>query len=430
MTPKQKAELAQSKRRERLGALINIEERSDAEMAELVRITDIDMPAGEVELRAAISLETTTGVKPATATGDQPAEDQALIELRSACTVQGYLSSAASGRSLSGSERELNHELGMADNAIPISLWGSVETRAADAVAAPPTDAGVNLDLLRPMIFAPSVAGFLAVDMPQVESGGYASATISTAATAEAAAKGGAVPQTASAFTSQSTKAHRIGGSIAVSVEDVVNVGQANYEALLREHISLVVSNALDSLLINGDVTSGAAQIEGFLKRLADPTATNPASGAPVFDDYITAFADGIEGTWATMLDHVAILAGVATYKLTAKTFRDGSGINATVGAVAAASYLQDLTGGWRTSSRMPVPASDVQSAILVRKGASTMPMPMRTAVCPYWSHLEVDDIYSGARKGERYFTVSALVGDVIIVQPSAYSQVNFRTAA
>ena len=29
---------------------------------------------------------------------------------------------------------------------------------------------------------------------------------------------------------------------------------------------------------------------------------------------------------------------------------------------------------------------------------------------------------YTGARKGERYFTLSALVGDVILTQPDAYS--------
>ena len=33
------------------------------------------------------------------------------------------------------------------------------------------------------------------------------------------------------------------------------------------------------------------------------------------------------------------------------------------------------------------------------------------------------------ARKGERYFTASVLVGDVILVQPDAYSQVAFRVS-
>ena len=54
----------------------------------------------------------------------------------------------------------------------------------------------------------------------------------------------------------------------------------------------------------------------------------------------------------------------------------------------------------------------------------------MRTAVCPTWGSIGVDDIYSGARKGERYFTLSVLIGDVILVQPDAYTQVAFRVSS
>ena len=58
------------------------------------------------------------------------------------------------------------------------------------------------------------------------------------------------------------------------------------------------------------------------------------------------------------------------------------------------------------------------------------MPAPMRTAVCPVWfGSISIDDIYSGAKKGERYFTLSVLLGDVILVQPAAYAQVSFRVS-
>ena len=49
------------------------------------------------------------------------------------------------------------------------------------------------------------------------------------------------------------------------------------------------------------------------------------------------------------------------------------------------------------------------------------MPQPMRTAVCPHWGYLSIDDIYTGARKGQRRYVLSVLIGDVILVQPSAY---------
>ena len=51
----------------------------------------------------------------------------------------------------------------------------------------------------------------------------------------------------------------------------------------------------------------------------------------------------------------------------------------------------------------------------------------MRTAVCPHWGEVAIDDIYSGSIKAERYFTMHVLLGDVILVQPDAYAQVRFR---
>ncbi len=82
-------------------------------------------------------------------------------------------------------------------------------------------------------------------------------------------------------------------------------------------------------------------------------------------------------------------------------------------------------TAGWWTNKRMPAKATHTQQAIACRKGRS-----MRTAVAPQWGYLSVDDIYTGGRKGERYFTVSVLVGDVLLVQPDAYAQVAFRVSA
>ena len=53
----------------------------------------------------------------------------------------------------------------------------------------------------------------------------------------------------------------------------------------------------------------------------------------------------------------------------------------------------------------------------------------MRTAVCPHWGLINIDDIYSGAASGVRSFTMHVLLGDVILVQPDAYAQVKFRVS-
>ena len=98
-----------------------------------------------------------------------------------------------------------------------------------------------------------------------------------------------------------------------------------------------------------------------------------------------------------------------------------------------------DKTGGWWTNKRMPAAAGDVQQAILYRMGRSFMGGRMggdgmkmqgiRTAVCPHWNEIGIDDIYTGSVKAERYFTFHVLLGDVILIQPDAYAQVAFRVS-
>ena len=135
--------------------------------------------------------------------------------------------------------------------------------------------------MLRPYVFAPSVVDKLMVEMPMVDSGTYASGTISTAATAGAVPKGGTgttgdVPETAAAFTVQTTVPHRIGASLNLAIEDIASVGQANFESLLRQHISLAVSDELDDQMLNGNGMGD--NLTGFFQRLTDPSP--PVTGS------------------------------------------------------------------------------------------------------------------------------------------------------
>ena len=99
---------------------------------------------------------------------------------------------------------------------------------------------------------------------------------------------------------------------------------------------------------------------------------------------------------------------------------------------MSAAAYATANTGGFWTNKRMPDKANHVAQAILYRKGRSMMggAGAMRTAVCPHWNEISIDDIYSGSAKAERYFTVHVLLGDVILVQPDAYAQIAYRVSS
>ena len=114
---------------------------------------------------------------------------------------------------------------------------------------------------------------------------------------------------------------------------------------------------------------------------------------------------------------------------LAARTFQSAASYK---GEMSAAAYAMMQTGGLWTNTRMPdASATDIQQAILYRKGRSMMAGAgtMRTAVCPQWGEIGIDDIYSGSASGERFFTLHVLLADVILVQPDAYSQIAFQVA-
>ena len=74
----------------------------------------------------------------------------------------------------------------------------------------------------------------------------------------------------------------------------------------------------------------------------------------------------------------------------------------------------------------MPDTAASVQQAILYRRGRTGI----RTAVCPHWNAVSIDDIYTDSASAQRHFTMHVLLGDVILVQPDAYAQVAFRVSS
>ena len=237
----------QSRERGRMAELGLVAELTDETRAELdgIEAGTADL---ERQLRAAAVAvdeeDRAAVIERGTATGDAEARER--VELRSRASVRGYLSAALRGMVPSGAEGELQQAAGLEPGQIPFELWTRPEQRQTEerAITAAPGTTGINLDVLRPAVFAPSVADMLQIEMPMVGSGTYASGTITTSATAGAVPKGGSgttgdVPETAAAFTVSTTVPHRIGASLNLAIEDVASVGQENFESLLRQHISL-----------------------------------------------------------------------------------------------------------------------------------------------------------------------------------------------
>ena len=434
MTPTQKRlrdlRDRQSRERGRMAELSLLDELTDEQRSELDAI-EKGTPDLERQTRAAVvALEDEEKEAETRAVNEPDAEQRERIELRSKAMLTGYLRAALEGRQVDGAEAELRFAAGV--SGIPLEIWDvpqPTEQRQTDAATTAPGTTGVNLDRIRPAVFANSIAPRLGIEMPRVMSGTYASATISTSLTAGAKAKGVDQDSTAAGFTVTSITPKRISARLSIQIEDVAAVGQANFESILRENLALVLSDELDKQVINGN--GAAPNLTGIFQRLADPT-TAPSAVA-TFDDFASTHAGGIDGLWANTLKEVAIVCGPATMTLSARTFQTATNYK---GEMSAAAYAAMNTGGWWTNKRMPSAATsmsidNIQQAILFRKGRSMAggAGAMRTAVCPHWNEVSIDDIYSDSASGTRHFTMHVLLGDVILVQPDAYAQVAFQVA-
>ncbi len=422
MTDSQRTMLAMSEKREKLNAILAVApaDRTDEQNAARDRLTG-EIQALEPELRAALAAEGAQSTE--TATGATDPETRERQELRDKLSLGGWLAAQLgekSGLDL-GALAEYRAACKVNRPGLPIDLFevdrpAPPPAEARAVTPAPSSGTGVTVAPVQPFVFAPSIAPMLGIDMPSVPSGSYSEMTISTALTVNPEGKGDAADGTAGALTATSAGPRRVSARLSLSLEDIAQVGQANFEAALRAHVSMALSNSVDNQIINGNGTS--PNINGLINQLTDPT--EPTAVA-TFDALVTSFADQIDGLWASVMKDVAILANVDAYKLAARTFR-GTAANGGP-ATTFADYAEMMTGGFRTNRRMPATVSTIARGIVHRTGRPGM----RTACLPTWGTISVDDIYTDSAKGERHFTVHTLIGDkLLLVQPDAYGLVEY----
>ena len=403
----------------RLEELTNNADLSESESAELGQLTT-QATNLQARVNAAVGLEAATLGTASAVDDGVPSHMRERVALRQRCSVTNFVRAAVRGKGLSGPELELLQESGFSEGQIPIEVFDVPRTGIrADVTPAPGTGTGVNVAPIQPELFAPSIAPTLQIEMPMVASGAYSIGRISQSVTAAGVAKGADVPQSAGTIVPKTTTPKRIGGSMGVSLEDVATIGAANFESALRDNLSMVLSAELDDQMINGDTSTTATDINGILEGLG--AATGPAANVETFDRFAAILASGVDGLWAMRTSDVAMVVGVDTYILASSTFQSAASFK---GEMSSEAYMRGNAMEFRTNKRMPAKVAHIQAGILVRRGRGA-----RIAVCPHWGYLSIDDIVTGARKGERYLTLSVLLGDVIVVQPDAYQKLAFRVS-
>ena len=422
MTLTQRLTIRTSEQRSRLAELAGLDELTDEQRAELGTL-GTEHQNTEAQLRAAIA--SSPDADPAIVPTVDP-EVRERVELRGRASFGRYLVAALTGQQITGAEAE--YQAACKTPGIPIDLFEQdrPETRADVASGVPATGTGTTVAPIQPFVFAQSIAPMLGIDMPSVGSGSYSEMTISTALSAAAKSKASAQESTAAVLTPATATPRSIRGRLTLNLEDVAAIGQANFEAALRQNAQAVVSDALDTQVISGNGT--APNLNGLIKQLTDPT--NPMALAN-FDAFVSAFADSIDGLWAPTMMDLGMVVNVDAYKLAAKSYRDrvidtGNRGGVSLGDKTAADYLRAYTGGFWTNKRMPATATNVARGIVHRKGRTGL----RTACLPTWGSIAVDDIYSDAQSGQRHFTLNILVGSkVLLVQPDAYDLVEFKVS-
>ena len=423
MLNSQRISIKLSETRQRLNEIGGLE--GDAFTAEIHQEADRlgkDYADLEVRYRSSLLGEGQPEVR-TLAGGDNP-EMRERMELRQRATLTGYLVAAASGRQVSGAEAELQQAAGV--TGIPIELFDvpRAEERADMATTSPTTGTGVFVDPVRPMIYARSVITRLGIAMPRIETGTYSTMTISTGLSAAAITAGDPAMATAAVLTPQTTTPHRVSARLSLRIEDIAQIGVQNFEASLRSNLMLAMSDRLDFLGLTGDGT--APNPEGLLPQLTDPT---DPSAVVDFDGFVAAMAGGIDGgPWGESMMDVSLLVNAETLRKAETTFQSTATYK---GEVSAGSYLRANSAMFFSSKRMPDTASTIAQAIRYRRG--TMGLDgvdaMRTAVCPMWANIGIDDIYTDSASGIRHFTVHNLIGSILIEQPNAYERVDLKLA-
>ena len=423
MTPLQRIRRQQSEGREAINALLLVEtELDEPQRTELQGLTTRQANL-EIEYRAAVAID-----GPMEIADDVPVvskDQRQRLELRSAARLTNYLLSHAQGKMPSGAELELQQEAHV--NGIPAELFDVARRETRADTLAPTTGTGVNVDPVRPMLYARAVLPRLGVAMPRVGSGAYSTMTISAGLTAAATTAGSAFDATAATLTPQTTSAHRVTGRLSLRAEDIATVGPDNFESSLRQNLMLVMSDRLDHLGLTGNGT--APNPEGLFPQLDDPTDGSVIVTWPLF---VSAMAGGIDGgPWAETLMQVMLLVNPETMRLAEATFQKGTGAQATPGDISAAAYLRANSAGFFSSRRMPDTVSDIASAIIYRAGTMGLDgvNAMRTAVCPMWNEISIDDIYSDSASAITHFTLHNLIGSVLIEQPDAYDRVDLKVS-
>ena len=378
MTDVQRLQLRASELRQRLNELGGHDQLTDDDQAEVDRLT-AEYRTNEARQRAL------------TVAGDDPADPPADHPVR-AVEARAYLQAVAAGRVLDGAERELNDELELGDDWLPLD---ALEERA---VTPAPTDVPRTSGSIAARVFASTAAARLGIQFPTVPAGERVYVAMATGATPGRLAKSAEATAPAGSLTTVKLEPGRTSGALEFQIEDAAAL--AGLEDAIRADLRGSLAESVDAQVIAGNGT--APNVDGLLEHGTAPTA--PATGVETHQRYRTAYLAAVSARYGPP---TAVLLGEDTYRQAGAVYRGNS---ADVDGLAALGGESAIV----LSPHVPAVGSHIQQAAFVRTGGRAG-APL--GVAPVWRGLQlIRDNVTQARKG--IVTITA-------VQLWAYSVTN-----
>ena len=397
MTEKTKLELDIVESRKKLNELIAKAELSEAEEAELETRTKQHRTL-ETRYAAALAAEPEKTIE-----GLKSPEARERAELESRCSVGRIFQHTAEQRALDGAEAELQAELKLPANKIPLALLrGEPETRA---ITSAPANVGSPQDTIVPAVFPMGAASFLGVEMPTVGHGEPVYPVLTNNTAAADADKSASVAETTGSFTADVLSPRRIQASFFYSREDAARF--AGMDEALRRNLSDALSSGMDKYIL-------AKTDLGLLDFGTDPTAS---SAEETFASYRAAIFGLVDGRYAMNAMDVCILVGGDTFTHMSGEYRGNTADDSALDSLMAKS------GGVRVSAHVPDTASTIQQAVAARGKM------YRHAVAPVWEGIElIPDFVTKAKTGQIVIT-AVLLMNFKVLRADGFKRFGFKVA-
>ena len=416
MTPRQKLQIEQSEKRQRLNELLALDELTDEQRGELDSLTKRAQQI-EVELRAAIVAEGEGEAEARGMFGPGDGEAGETRRLLESVTLADYLNPAAKGGGIEGRAAEVNAAFKVPTAgksggvAVPWEVLRAFTTTAAN-------DGPESQRPILQRLFGPGVMDALGVRMDSVPAG-RAEWPLISGGVAPAQAKEGtaAAAAVAATFAFANLKPKRLTGVYEYTHEEAASV--AAIEQALRRDLADAIKSKMSDLIINGTAPTNTnpQHVQGFLATI---TAPGDAGATATYSDYAGAHASGIDGIHAEMETEVSSVIGTDVYQHAATVYQTGSG-------EAGTEALRRRSMSCRASTYIPAASSGQSKGNLFHLAGPNGGAMRGDSVAAVWPTLEViRDIYSKASQGV-VLTWVALWDAKVAFRSAAYYRGSFK---